>query len=154
MVALSPTNKSRARFHLGYNAVIPAGDAARLENAMTQILDSYWESEIINQLSRCDAALKQTQIDKQDSGIQYKELMTGDINRSVVRYQSERLRVRQAQYIFETDLLSQYLGVPNYNNPTTYELRVYMEPGSYVNRVPGPADTSVGTKIYLHLNYA
>ena len=41
--------KSKVRFHLGFNAgaQIPAGDRARLEEAMAIVPDQIWYDEII-----------------------------------------------------------------------------------------------------------
>ena len=50
--------KSKTRYHLGFNAgaQIPAGDRARLEEAMALVPDEYWYNEIVYQLKRCDNA--------------------------------------------------------------------------------------------------
>ena len=51
---LAEYDKSRTRFHLGFNsgAQIPAGDRAKLEEAMSLIPDSYWYDQIIYKLKR------------------------------------------------------------------------------------------------------
>ena len=50
--------KSKIRFHLGYNsgAQMPAGDRARLEEAMANIPDENWFNEITYQLKRVEIA--------------------------------------------------------------------------------------------------
>ena len=50
--------KSKVRFHLGFNAgaQIPAGDRARLEEAMALVPDQIWYDEIIYHVKRCDIA--------------------------------------------------------------------------------------------------
>jgi len=49
--------KSKVRWHLGYNLTsVPAGDQARLEEAVNNIQDSFWYSKIVEQISRCDEA--------------------------------------------------------------------------------------------------
>ena len=50
--------KSKTRFHLGFNAgaQIPAGDRARLEEAMALIPDEYWYTQVEYQIRRCDTA--------------------------------------------------------------------------------------------------
>ena len=50
--------KTKIRFHLGMNAgaQIPAGDRARLEEAMALVPDEYWYNQIVNHVRRCDAA--------------------------------------------------------------------------------------------------
>ena len=62
--------KSKTRFHLGINAgaQIPAGDRARLEEAMALIPDEYWYNQIVNHIRRCDAAWDNSEYFPQDSG--------------------------------------------------------------------------------------
>ena len=51
--------QSKVRWHLGYNITsIPAGDQARLEEALNNVQDSFWVSKIVEQVSRCDEAEK------------------------------------------------------------------------------------------------
>ena len=52
--------KSKVRFHLGFNAgaQIPAGDRARLEEAMALVPDELWYNEIVYHVKRCDIAWK------------------------------------------------------------------------------------------------
>jgi hypothetical protein len=62
-VHLSDYDKSRVRYHLGYFTVsIPAGDYARLEEALNTIPDSYFYDKIVIQLGRCDTAEKKTKL--------------------------------------------------------------------------------------------
>ena len=43
--------QSKVRWHLGYNITsIPAGDQARLEEALNNVQDSFWVSKIIEQM--------------------------------------------------------------------------------------------------------
>ena len=50
--------KTKTRFHLGFNAgsQIPAGDRARLEEAMSLIPDELWYDQVIYHLKRCTNA--------------------------------------------------------------------------------------------------
>ena len=52
--------KSKVRFHLGFNAgaQIPAGDRARLEEAMSLVPDEHWYKEISYHVTRCENAWK------------------------------------------------------------------------------------------------
>ena len=52
--------KSKVRYHLGYNsgAQIPAGDRARLEEAMALVPDELWYNEIVYHVKRCENAWK------------------------------------------------------------------------------------------------
>ena len=44
--------KSKCKWHLGYNQTsIPAGDLARLEEALNNVQDSFWVSKIIEPVS-------------------------------------------------------------------------------------------------------
>ena len=53
--------QSKVRWHLGYNITsIPAGDQARLEEALNNVQDSFWVSKIVEQVARCDEAEKRT----------------------------------------------------------------------------------------------
>ena len=64
--------KSKVRWHLGYNTTsIPAGDLARLEEALDNVPDSFWYAKIVEQVERCDEAEKRTD-------------MTGTMNNSTV----------------------------------------------------------------------
>ena len=63
MSQLSQFDKSRIRYHLGYYIVsVPAGDYARLEEAMNSVPDSVFADKIIYQINRCDAAERKTQL--------------------------------------------------------------------------------------------
>ena len=52
--------KSKVRYHLGFNAgaQIPAGDRARVEEAMALVPDELWYNEIVYHIKRCDIAWK------------------------------------------------------------------------------------------------
>ena len=64
--------QSKVRWHLGYNLTsVPAGDQARLEEAMNNVQDSFWYDKIVEQISRCDEAEKRTD-------------MTGSVNNDSV----------------------------------------------------------------------
>ena len=80
--------KSKVRWHLGYNQTsIPAGDLARLEEAVENIQDSFWYSKISEQVTRCDEAEKRTDMtggmnnNVTPSG--RKENIAGDVDRTI-----------------------------------------------------------------------
>ena len=60
---LNDFQKSKVRFHLGYNAgaEVPAGDRSRLEEAMALVPDSYFYDQIVYQINRCEVAWVQSQ---------------------------------------------------------------------------------------------
>ena len=85
---LSEFNKSRIRYHLGYYVVsVPAGDYARLEEAMNSVPDSTFNDKIIYQINRCDAAERKTQLASFEDGFQPPstrvEGIVGDVDRTI-----------------------------------------------------------------------
>ena len=90
---LSEYDKSRARFHLGYNsgAQIPAGDRGRLEEAMSLVPDEYFHDQIIYHLKRCDVAWKASAAIPDDFlegstsrlNPSRQEFITGDVQRQI-----------------------------------------------------------------------
>ena len=60
---LNDFQKSKVRFHLGYNsgAQIPAGDRSRLEEAMSLVPDNYFYDQIVYQINRCSIQVKACQ---------------------------------------------------------------------------------------------
>jgi hypothetical protein len=154
MVALSDYDKSRCRYVLAYGQGTPSGDRARLENAMNSIEDEFTRLRVVYHIDRCMDAIDESESDNEVAGLEYKELISGNINRSVIRYRAERTRQREEAIIFEAQMLADLLFVPNYRDPIQYQQRYYVEGGSYVMAVPGPADTCVGTRIYLSLAYS
>lgn len=152
MPALSELDKSRTRFHLGYNvATVPAGDYARLEEAMNTVPDNYWIEKIKYHLDRCDTAELYSELG--ESGFSTKELITGDINRSIIRTSNmDGVRVWRENYFYETEQLAKILYVPNYQDEGMMRYRFERSGGSYIMALPGPADTSVSTKIWTNEN--
>lgn len=149
---LDEHNKSRCRFHLGYNvgANLPAGDIARLEEAMTRIPDSYFFARVIEHLDRCDKAYRVSQVFRVEDQPQPSriERITGENERAI--YQSDPLKAAKDYrevYLREVDLLAETLYVANYRRE---EVRRYaFERGGveFIMAVPGPADTAVGTRV-------
>ena len=79
---LSDFDKSRVRYHLGYFTVsVPAGDYARLEEAMNTIPDSFFYDKITIQISRCDTAEKKTEVATSPST--RIESILGDVDRTI-----------------------------------------------------------------------
>ena len=75
--------KTKVRFHLGINtgAQIPAGDRARLEEAMCMVPDDYWYKQIVNHIRRCDKAWEVSEYFQED-GVNFSRLeeIAGDVN--------------------------------------------------------------------------
>jgi hypothetical protein len=133
-VNLSDFDKSRVRYHLGYFTVsVPAGDYARLEEAMNTVPDSYFYDKIVIQIGRCDTAEKKTDVDRTIRSSNAKEA----------------LKVWDEIYLYETNRLAGILYVPNYKDPFQARYRYERSGAEFIQALPGPADTAVGSRIYL-----
>ena len=157
---LSEYDKSRTRYHLGYNsgAQIPAGDRGKLEEAMALIPDEYWHDQIIYHLKRCDVAWKASAAIPDDFlegttsrlNPSRQEFITGDVQRHIST--SDPLKgdsYFREIYLREVDRLAESLYVPNYRRPDVQRYAFERSGGEYVMALPGPADTSVGSRLWL-----
>ena len=151
--------QSKVRWHLGYNSTsVPAGDQARLEEAMNNVQDSFWYDKIVEQVSRCDEAEKRTDMTgsvNNDSIPKSRvESILGDVDRTISTSDfKETLRTWTQIYLFETDRLALHLYVPNYRNPEQARYRFNREGAEFIQALPGPADVAVGTRLVLETNY-
>jgi hypothetical protein len=151
--------QSKIRWHLGYNLTsVPAGDQARLEEAMNNIQDSFWYDKIVEQISRCDEAEKRTDMTgsvNNDSIPKSRvESILGDVDRTISTSDfKETLRTWTQIYLYETDRLALHLYVPNYRNPEQARYRFNREGAEFIQALPGPADVAVGTRIVLETSY-
>lgn len=147
---LSDYDKSRVRYHLGYFIVsVPAGDYARLEEAMNTVPDSYFYDKLAIQLGRCDTAEKKTEVATSPST--RLESIAGDVDRTIRSSNAkEALKVWDEIYLYETNRLAGILYVPNYKDPFQARYRYERSGAEFIQALPGPADVSVGTRIYLH----
>ncbi len=147
---LSDFDKSRVRYHLGYFTVsVPAGDYARLEEAMNTVPDSYFYDKIAIQIGRCDTAEKRTEVATSPST--RIENIVGDVDRTIRSSNArESLKVWDEIYLYETNRLAQILYVPNYKDPFQARYRYERSGAEFIQALPGPADVSVGTRIFLH----
>ena len=147
--------KSKCKWHLGYNQTsIPAGDLARIEEALDNVQDSFWVSKIVEQVSRCDEAEKRTDmtgsINNDNIPKNRIESILGDVDRTVSTSDfRETLKTWTQIYIYETDRLAMHLYVPNYRNPEQARYRFNREGAEFIQALPGPADVAVGTRILL-----
>lgn len=149
---LNPYDKSRCRFHLGFNlgAQVPAGDSARLEEAMARIPDSYFYGRVLEHLDRCDRTWKASEIlrDETQPMPSRIERITGDTDRAI--YQSDPLKSDQMYrelYLREVDRLAETLYVPNYRREDVRRYAFARSGAEFIMAVPGPADTAVGTRV-------
>ena len=150
--------KSKTRFHLGINAgaQIPAGDRARLEEAMALIPDEYWYNQIVNHIRRCDTAWNNSEYFPEDSGgspnFSRLEQIAGDVQRTIAT--SDPLKGDEyfrEIYLREVDRYAETLYVPNYRRPDVRRYAFERSGSEFILAVPGPADTAVGSRITLNL---
>ena len=146
---LSDFDKSRIRYHLGYFTVsVPAGDYARLEEAMNTVPDSYFYDKITIQIGRCDTAEKKTEVATSPST--RLETIVGDVDRTIKSSNAkDALKVWDEIYLYETNRLAGILYVPNYKDPLQARYRFDRSGAEFIQALPGPADTAVGARIYL-----
>lgn len=151
---LNDYDKSRCRFHLGYNvgANLPAGDIARLEEAMAQIPDSYFYDRVTEHLDRCDKAYRLSQVFKSEDQPQPNriERITGDTDRAI--YTSDPLKASKDYrevYLREVDLMAETLYVANYRREQVRRYAFERAGSEFIMAVPGPADTAIGTRVLL-----
>ena len=151
--------QSKVRWHLGYNLTsVPAGDQARLEEAMNNVQDSFWYDKIVEQIGRCDEAEKRTDMTgsvNNDAVPKSRiESILGDVDRTISTSDfKETLKTWTQIYLYETDRLALHLYVPNYRNPEQARYRFNREGAEFIQTLPGPADVAVGTRIVLETNY-
>lgn len=157
---LDELNKSKVRFHIGMNAgsQIPAGDRARLEEAMALIPDEYWYGQVINHIRRCDAAYENSEYFPQDSSgspnFSRLEQIAGDVQRTIAT--SDPLKGDEyfrEIYLREVDRLAETLYVPNYRRPDVRRYLFERSGSEFILAVPGPADTAVGSRIFFATNW-
>ena len=151
--------QSKVRWHLGYNITsIPAGAQARLEEALNNVQDSFWVSNIVEQVGRCDEAEKRTDmtgsINNDNIPKNRIESILGDVDRTVSTSDfRQTLKTWTESYIYETDRLAMHLYVPNYRNPEQARYRFNREGAEFIQALPGPADVAVGTRLFLETNH-
>ena len=161
---LDEFNKSKIRFHLGINSgsQIPAGDRARVEEAMSLVPDELWYQQIIRHITRCDYTFEKSayyEIDPTTGRMQTAaasriEQIAGDVQRSIV--QTDPLKADEYSwelYLREVDRLAETLYVPNYRRPEVRRYAFERSGSEFIMAVPGPADTAVGSRILLGYNW-
>ena len=150
---LSDFDKSRVRYHLGYFTVsVPAGDYARLEEAMNTIPDSFFNDRIIVQIGRCDTAEKKTEVASTPST--RLETIAGDVDRTIRSSNAkDALKIWSEIYLYETNRLAGILYVPNYKDPMQARYRYERSGAEFIQAFPGPADTAVGSRMHLAENW-
>jgi hypothetical protein len=144
---LDPHNRDRCRFHLGYGnrGGIPAADVAILEQAMDTIDGNYQYNRLIELLDECDNLYTNWRSMRVDDQVS-KELISGDLNRSVIRTLDPAMARKQAwaRYMDLVREITQNLWVPNYRDDVYLRYRFERGAGDYLNLIPGVADTAIG----------
>ena len=151
--------KSKTRFHLGFNSgsQIPAGDRARLEEAMALIPDEYFYNQIVDHIRRCDVAYEASEYYDTANGqvnASRIEQIAGDVQRTIRA--TDPLKgdsYAREIYLREVDRLAETLYVPNYRRPDVRRYAFERSGADFVMAIPGPADTAVGSRIWLNQNY-
>ena len=158
---LDDYQKSKIRYHLGYNsgAQLPAGDRARLEEAMALVPDDLWYNEIVYHIKRCDIAWKASAAIPDDyndpNGSQTlnpsrQEIISGDVQRTINT--SDPLKgddYFREIYLRECDRLAETLYVANYKRPEVRRYAFDRAGSEFIMAVPGPADTSIACRMVL-----
>ena len=157
--------KSKVRFHLGFNAgaQIPAGDRARLEEAMAVVPDELWYNEIVYHVKRCDIAWRASAAlpdDFNEPGGEKilnpsrQEVISGDVSRTINTVDPLKGDDYFREiYLREVDRLAETLYVPNYRRPEVRRYAFERAGAEFIMAVPGPADTAVGSRINLNLSW-
>ena len=153
---LNDYQKSKVRFHLGYNAgaEVPAGDRSRLEEAMALVPDSYFYDQIVYQINRCETAWVQSQFYTDlglPKGFSRLEEIAGDVQRTIRTTDPLKADADAYElYLRECDRLAETLYVANYKRPEVRAYAFQRSGAEFIMAVPGPADTAVGTRIMLN----
>jgi len=158
-VKLNEYDISRAAFHLGMNegAQVPAGDMARFYEAVNRVPNEHWYGRIVNQLDRCDRAWDASEVMKDVAtegqlAPSRTQRIFGDANRSIeisdpLNADSQYREV----YLRECDRLAETLYVANYRREEVRRYAFERSGAEFIMSVPGPADTSVGTRVLERL---
>lgn len=152
---LSDYDISRVQFHLGINrsAQVPAGDVARVMEAVNRIPDSHWYERTTAQLGRCDRAYDASEVMKEVAtegamAPSRQQRIFGDTNRVIDI--SDPLSADNQYweiYLRECDRLAEMLYVPNYRRPEIRRYAFERAGAEFINCIPGPADTSVAVRV-------
>jgi hypothetical protein len=135
---------------MNVGAGIPAGDMARLEEAMARIPDELWFDQIIEHLARCDRAYSISEVysDASQPTPSRIERITGDQDRAI--YQTDPLKAAETNreiYLLEVDRLAETLCVANYRRANVRRYMYDRAGGEFISAVPGVAEPSVDTRI-------
>jgi hypothetical protein len=115
---------------------------------MNTVPDSFFYDRIVIQIGRCDTAEKKTEVASTPST--RLETIAGDVDRTIRSSNAkEALKVWDEIYLYETNRLAGILYVPNYKDPFQARYRFDRSGAEFIQALPGPADTAVGSRLYL-----
>lgn len=118
MPVFTEDQKNAIRVALGYTTnQIPSGDYVILNQELARTRSDGELGAIMWQSDECYRCLGLQRLDMQESGIEYRRIITGDTNRTDIQFTAESLRTRERKFIRETDRLARLLGAINYSNP-------------------------------------
>jgi hypothetical protein len=139
MVSLSESDKARGRFHLlGTGAGVPAGDAARVEEALSEIPNTTAQGYVIELLDTCDSRWLDVMDGSAAIAVQLEEY-AGDLNRTISRSQrnQQTIDLLYRAYYRSCEHLARILWCPIYTTPDSDVMRFARHGGEYVNSLPG-----------------
>jgi hypothetical protein len=152
---LDDYNIDRAAFHLGMTpgTMVPAGDMARFYEAVNRISSTNFYDRIVRQLDRCDRAYDASEVLKEVAtegtlAPSRLQVITGDTNRFLSVSDPLNADTQYWEiYLRECDRLAEVLYLSNYRREMVRRYAFERSGGEFIMSVPGPADTSVQTKL-------
>lgn len=149
MPALQEPYRSKVLFHVGLSGsamtAYYAEDRATAENAMDNIENNTVINYIEQLVDRIDDTYERMNPDSAQR-FSYKENVSGDINRAVVRDDPRSIIRDWSRIYYEyVDELCRRLGIANYIDPSN-RWRYVQDAGTYINSLPGPADTAISSR--------
>ena len=119
---------------------------------MNTVPDSFFVDKIIVQIGRCDTAEKKTEVASTPST--RLETIAGDVDRTIRSSNAkEALKIWSEIYLYETNRLAGILQVANYKDPVQARYRYERSGAEFIQALPGPADTAVGSRMHLAENW-
>lgn len=152
MPALSTEDQERVFFHtrMTGDGAYWAEDKATALQRMNTISSNTVVDYIVDLLNRLDDTWERLNPDSIQR-FSYKELVAGDVNRTVLRDDPRSLlQTWERIYSMQVSTLCQTLGIADYYN--NHDLHRYVQDGgTYIKSVPGPADTAVSSRRHEYL---
>ena len=140
---LSENQKSRIKFHLGYNDTVPSGD---IFWANRQLAQPRQEQEIRLIKRNLDGLDLTYDLLTDTNNVTKTEAIVGDVNRTITNTEVDPSRLRK-RYVAQGDLLAETLGMLNKRGKDSkYQSRV--ESG-VINYLPRPDGSSVGSRLMM-----